>query len=79
MPSGLNPHLPRAADDVLVRSQLIEAHGAAGVEFAGADADFRAKTEFAAVGEAGRGVPVNGGRIDFVKIALGRGRVVGDD
>ena len=42
-----------AAHDPLVGAQLAQPHGAAGVEFAGGDADFRAEAEFAAVGELG--------------------------
>ena len=52
-----------AAEEVFAGGQLIEGHGAAGVEFVGGDADFRAEAEFAAVGEAGAGVPMDGGAV----------------
>ena len=53
--------LAGAGDDVFVGGEFFEAHGAAGVEFVGRDADFGAHAEFAAVGEAGRGVGVDAG------------------
>jgi hypothetical protein len=45
--------LPVSPDAVLVARQLAQAHGAAGVELVGGDADLGAEAELAAVGEAG--------------------------
>jgi predicted nucleic acid-binding protein len=57
------PHLPSPNDLVLRRREFRQRKRAATVEFLGADAHFGAEAEFRAVGEAGRGVPVDGGRI----------------
>ena len=60
--------LPRTT--YLKVAELLEADGAAGVEFAGGDADFPTKAEFAAVCELGRGVVEEDGAIDFGEEAL---------
>ena len=46
-------------DDILIAAQLLQAHGAAGVEFLGGDAHLTAKAELSAVGKAGAGVHVD--------------------
>ena len=69
----LRPQMPVAADDVLVGGQVGGAHGAAGVELVGADADLGAQAVLAAVGEAGRGVDHHAGGIDGGDEAVGRG------
>ena len=50
-------------DDILIAAQLLQAHGAAGVEFLGGDAHLTAKAELSAVGEAGGAVDVDGGTV----------------
>jgi len=60
-----------AAEEVFAGGQFFEGHGAAGVEFVGGDADFRAEAEFAAVGEARAGVPLFAGFRNGVLRRLG--------
>ena len=80
MASGrLLANLPLAGDLVLDRRQLGQAHRPAGVELLGADADLGAKAELEAVGEAGRGVDVDAGRVNPVLEGLGTDQVLGDD
>ena len=62
-----------------VGGEFFKAHGAAGSDFVGADADFGAHAEFAAVSEARGGVPIDGGGIDFGQEFFGGGFVAGDD
>ena len=52
-----------AGDDVLVGGQLLQTHGASGVELLGGDAHLAAQTELAAVGKPGGGVDVDGGAV----------------
>src|SRR4051794_20363630 len=73
------PGLAGAADDVLGGGELAEAHGAAGVELLGADADLGAEAELFAVDEAGRGVDEDGGGVDLGGEAVGGGEVGRDD
>src|SRR5690606_18493889 len=68
-----------AADAVFEAGELFDADGAAGVHFAGGDADFAAETEFAAVGELGGGVVQQDGAVDFAEELLNSSRVLGDD
>src|SRR5215467_15230516 len=71
-------HLASADDFVFCGGQLRDGEGAAGVEFLGADAHFGAEAEFAAIGETGRGVPVDGGRIHLAQ-ELARAGFIGSD
>ena len=71
--------LARADAEPLVGGQFFEAHGTAGANFVGADADFGAHTEFATIGESGGGIPVNGGGIDFSEEQVCGVGVAGDD
>src|SRR6478735_12073969 len=73
------PDLTRTADNVLVGRQLLEAHGAAGVELVGADADLGAEAELVAVVEARRGVPEHDGAVDAVEEFLRDGGVLRHD
>ena len=75
--SGTN--LPGAAQEVFVGRQFLEAHGAAGVEFVGGDADLRAEAEFAAIGEARAGIPIDRRAVHLGEEALGGRLVRGDD
>jgi hypothetical protein len=72
---GSLPDLAGSEADPLVGAEFVEAHGAAGAEFIGADANLGPHAELAAVGEAGRGVPIDRGRIDVLK-ELSSGRFV---
>ena len=65
-----------AAEEVFVSGEFLEGHGAAGVEFVGGDADFRAEAEFAAVGESGAGVPIDGGAVHLGEEVRGGGGAV---
>ena len=53
---SVSAHLPVALDDVLLRGELLQAHGAEGVQPRGGDADFSAQPQLAAVVEARRRV-----------------------
>ena len=68
-----------AAELVLGGQEALQSHGAAGVELARADADLRPEAVAVAVGEAGGGVVVDAGGVDFPQEALGGLRVLGDD
>src|SRR5678815_4332502 len=61
----LSADLPCAVTDPFVRGQLFETHWPAGSHFVRRNADLRAHAAFAAISEAGRCIPINGGRIDF--------------
>jgi hypothetical protein len=56
--------LPISVNNVLVASQFIDAAGAASVEFVGADANFGAQAELAAVIEPRAGIDQYGRAID---------------
>ena len=64
--------------DILIRGQLFQPHGAAGVEFLGGDAHFAAEAELAAVGEAGGAVQVDGGAVHAPGKGVQHGGVAGD-
>ena len=66
------PRLPGAVDAIFEARQLLGADRAAGMEFAGGDADLRAEAELAAVGELRRGVVQHDRRIDLVEEFLAR-------
>ena len=67
---------PCAVQDVLGRGQLAQADRAAGVQLLGRVADLGAHPELEPVGEAGRGVDVDAGRVDAAGERVG-GRLVG--
>src|SRR6476469_8688472 len=73
------PRLPGAVDTIFEAGQLLGADWAAGVEFPGGDADFRAEAEFAAIGELGRCVMQHDRRIDLVEKFARRGYVFRHD
>src|SRR2546421_1270147 len=62
----LHADLAVAGDDPFVGGEVGGAHGAAGVELVGADADLGAETVFPAVGETGGGVDDHAGGVDAV-------------
>ena len=68
----LHPHLAGTADDVFVGRQFLKAHRTAGMKFVRADANLGPETEFAAVGKAGRSVPIDGRGIDLAEELLRR-------
>jgi len=68
-----------AGDDVFVAGQLLQAHGAAGVELLGGDAHLTAQAELPAVGEAGGGVDVHGGAVHQAGEEVRVGAGLGDD
>src|SRR5712692_3424646 len=72
-------HLTVAPQDVLVRGELPQAHGAAGMQLLGRDPDLRAEAEALAVGESGRGVHHDDGGIDVAGEAAGGVEVAGED
>src|SRR5580704_13971119 len=75
----LRPCLAVAVNAIFERAELFDPDGPACVHAAGGDADFGAETEFAAVGELGRGVVQDDGRVDFSEEGPGRRLVLGDD
>ena len=75
----LRTHLPRPAHHIFIGGEFLDAGGAAGVKTARGDADFRAETELAAIGELRRGVVHDDGAVDFGKEPLRRRFVFRDD
>src|SRR5258708_9710215 len=75
--SGSN--LSAAPHQILVTGQLFHADRSTRVEFVGADADFRAHPEFAAVGELRGRIVQHDGAVDSREKALGGLRVAGHD
>src|SRR6266481_2222873 len=73
------PRLPGAVDAVFETGQLLGADRAAGVKLTRSDTDFRAETEFAAVGELGRRVMQHDRRIDLVEEFACGGCILGYD
>ena len=69
----ISADLSVSTDDVFVRGQRVETHGASGVELLRGDAHLAAKTKLPAVGEAGGGVDVDCGGVDIIEKALGGG------
>ena len=68
-----------AAQEVFVGHEAVEADGAAGVELAGADADFGAEAVAEAVGKAGGAVAVDACGVHHLEEAVGGRVVAGDD
>ena len=68
----LPTHLAVAVDDVLEGGQLAHPDRAAGVQLLGRVADLGPHPVLEAVGEAGRGVDVDGGGVDPGGELLGR-------
>ena len=56
-----------AANDVFVGRQFFETHRAARMKLVGADADLRAETKLAAIGETGGSIPIDRRGIDFAE------------
>ena len=76
--SPSRPDLAGTVDTILEGSQLFDADRAAGMHLAGGNADFRAHAEFAAIGELGRGIVQQNGRINFSEEALDNPGVFGN-
>ena len=66
------PRLPGAVNAIFEARQLLGADRAAGVEFAGGNADLRAEAELAAIGELRRCVVQHDRGIDLVEEFLAR-------
>ena len=73
------PHLAAAPDEEFIADQLLQSHGAPGVELLGGDADFRPQAKLASVRKPGGGVYIHGGGVHFLQEPLGIGVVLGDD
>src|SRR5690349_2877004 len=73
------PDLAAALDYIFVSRQFLQAHRTARVQPIGRDAGFGAETELKTVGEAGRCVDINRGRIDFALEASRDGLVLRND
>src|ERR1035438_9906735 len=71
--------LAAAPEQVFVRDEAVEAHGAAGMDTARRDPDLRSEAVAEAVGEARGGVVEDAGRVHAAQERLGGGRVRGDD
>ena len=63
----------------MVAGEFAEAHGAAGVELVGGDADLGAEAELATVGEAGGDIVKHAGGIHGAEEMLGHGVIRCDD
>src|SRR5439155_13891054 len=75
----LLPDLAAAENDVLLRSEALQAHRAARVQLVGRDADLRAQAVFEAVGKSRRSVYQYGARIHLAQKAPRARFVFGDD
>src|SRR3954465_12118802 len=73
------PDLSAAAHAILEARELLHADRAARMKATGGDADLRAKTEFAAIGELRRRIVEYDRRVDFAQKFLCRRVVLGDD
>src|SRR5258705_9729052 len=73
------PRLPGAVNAIFEARQLLGADRAAGVEFAGGNADLGAEAELAAVGELRRGVVQHDGGIDLAEEFFGGLCILGHD
>lgn len=62
--SAASTDLTVAVDEVFIGHEGFQPHGSADMQLLRADADFGAKAEFKAIGEARRRVDVDSGRID---------------
>lgn len=77
--SPLPPNRVIPCENPFVGGEGLQADGTTRVEFLGGDGDLPSQPKLSTVGEAGAGVDVDGGGIDFVDKALGVGGVVGED
>ena len=77
--NGLRTYLSVAQYDPFLRSQPVQADGAADVDFVGGNADFRAEAVFEAVGEAGGGIDHDAGAVDRAQEGAGVGVGFGYD
>src|SRR3984957_2280950 len=73
------PRLSAAAYAVIIAGQLFDANPAACMQPPGSDADLRAESELAAVGELRRSIVQHDCRIHFAQKLLRRLLVLGDD
>src|SRR3979490_1993332 len=78
-PQGSRPRLPGAVNAIFETGQLLGADRAAGVKFAGGDADFRAEAEFAAVGKLRRCVVQHDRGVDLIEKFARGGFILGHD
>src|SRR5918996_3094180 len=76
-PSGADLSVPQNHE--FLRGQAFEPHRPARVQLVGGNADLGAQAVLVAVGEARRGVPYDGARIDLAQEALGAAAVLRDD
>ena len=63
-------HLAVAEDGEFAGGQRFESHGTVGVQFGGGNADLRAQSQFAVIGEAGGGIDRHHCRIHLAQKAL---------
>src|SRR5882672_1426531 len=79
MSLGSCSHLPIPNPNPFVAGQLLETHRATRADFIGADPNFGPHAELAAISESGRGIPIDGGGIDFAEELFGAGFVASHD
>src|SRR5581483_8319928 len=77
--AALRPRLSAAANAVFEAGQLFDPDRSTGVEPSGSNANLRAKTELAAIGELRRGIMQDDGRVDLAQEFFGRFAVFGHD
>ena len=70
------PDVSFAYHNPFIGGQFLQAHRPPRMEFLGADGDFRAQPQLAAVGKARRGVDIDDRRIDLVQKTIDGGGIV---
>src|SRR5689334_7241121 len=78
-PKRSRPCLPGPVHAIFEAGELLGADGAAGMEFAGGNADLGAEAEFAAIGKLRRGVMQHDRRVHLVEEFLRGCRILGHD
>jgi hypothetical protein len=68
-----------AADEPFIRQKMLRSERSAEMEFLRGNSNFRAQTEFAAVGKSRRSVVINRRAVNFVQKLLGVFRVCRDN
>src|SRR5206468_3374793 len=76
---GSRAHLPVSEPQPFVARQLLQTHWSPCPDFVGANSDLRSHAELPAVGEARRGVPINGRGVDLVQEFHSRGFITCHD
>src|SRR5262245_2593876 len=76
---GSGPYLPRTANLVFERRQLLQTDRSAGMKLARRNADFCPEPELAAIRKLGRGIVQHDGTVDLLQEPFGRRGIRGND